>query len=115
MTGAPLEVEIDELTLHGFDPRHGGAIGEALRAGIAEALAGWRPDPGSGSGEGSGAAGFSGFSDEGTAALNAGAVRVPAGAPAAQVGRAVGARVARALRDSQGSEAAGTAEGGVRA
>jgi hypothetical protein len=84
MSEAPLEVEIDELTLHGFDPRDGGAIGEAVRGEIAEALSGWRPAR----------------QGAGSAAIDAGAVRVPASAAPRQVGRAVGARVARALRET---------------
>jgi hypothetical protein len=95
MSEAPLEVEIDELTLHGFDPRHGGAIGESLQNELAEALSGWQPTRADG---------------ESTAAIDAGAVRVPAGAAPGHVGRAVGARVARALRDADEEEAAAEGE-----
>jgi hypothetical protein len=83
-----IEVSIDELTVHGLDPRHGAAFVAALRGEIEGALSGWRP---------------SGV--RGRDALNLGAVTVPTGAAPAQVGRAVGARIARELRDADGTVA----------
>jgi hypothetical protein len=77
-----IEVSIDELTVHGLDPRGGAAFLDALRGELAGALSGWRPS-----------------GTRGRDALDLGAVTIPTGAAPAQVGRAVGARIARALRD----------------
>lgn len=93
MTG--IEVEIDELALHGFDPRQARAFTDAVQREIAGALAGWQPAAGAGAGGG----------PEAIATLDAGTVHVPAGAAPAQIGRSVGARVARALTDSHGNGA----------
>jgi hypothetical protein len=38
-----IEVVIDELILHGIDPRHGHAVAAGLRSELAVALADWRP------------------------------------------------------------------------
>lgn len=93
MTGVPIEVSIDELTVRGLDPGHGSAFVSALRAELADALAGWRP---------------AATANSGRDVLDLGAVPVAHRAAPAQVGRAVGARIARALRDgdlSVGQEA----------
>jgi hypothetical protein len=95
MTG--IEVEIDELALHGFDPRQARAFTDAVQREIAGALAGWQPAAAIGTGAGDGG--------EAIATLDAGTVHVPAGAAPAQIGRSVGARVARALTDSHGNGA----------
>ena len=48
MTGAGprVEVVIDELVLHGFDPARGAAVAETLAAELAAGLEGWRPGAG---------------------------------------------------------------------
>jgi hypothetical protein len=78
-----IEVTIDELTVHGLDPRGGAAFLDALRGELEGALAGWRP-----------------ARTRGRDALDLGTVTVPIGAAPAHVGHAVGARIARALRDA---------------
>jgi uncharacterized protein YfaP (DUF2135 family) len=45
-TGPRVEVVIDELVLHGFDPARGAAVAEALAAELAAGLEGWRPGTG---------------------------------------------------------------------
>jgi hypothetical protein len=82
MSGPPIEVSIDELTVQGLDPRHGPAFVSALRTELADRLAGWRPDAAAA-----------------RDLLDLGAVPVPRGAAPAHAGRAVAARIARALRD----------------
>lgn len=88
----PIEVSIDELTLHGFDPRSGGAFVDALRAELSDVLAGWQPS-----------------ASVAREALELGAVHVASGTPAGQAGRAVGGRIGRAMRaetDAPASEQA---------
>jgi hypothetical protein len=94
VTGPPIEISIDELTLHGLDPRHGGVFVDALRTELAAALTGWRPaTPGGSVRE----------------RLDLGELAIPRGAAPAQVGRAVGAGIARALRESHARPTPGTA------
>jgi hypothetical protein len=90
VTGVPIEVSIDELTVRGLDPHQGSAFVSALRAELTGALAGWRP----------GATANSGLD-----VLDLGTVPVAPGAAPAQAGRAVGARVADALRSGDIADA----------
>jgi hypothetical protein len=75
-----IEVAIDELVLHGFDPRHRQWIAEAVQAELAAALEGWSP-----------AAGAS------VDQVEAGSFTVPAAAPPAVVGRGVARQIGQVL------------------
>jgi hypothetical protein len=96
-----IEVVIDELVLHGFDPRHRERIADAVRAELAAALEGWSPAAG-----------------DSLARIDAGSFTVPAAAPPAIVGRGAARRVGQILHrgpDGRAREAeprpAGTPEG----
>jgi hypothetical protein len=96
-----IEVVIDELVLHGFDPRHRDRIADAVRAELAVALEGW-----------SLAAGDS------VTSIDAGSFTVPAAALPAVVGRAAGRQVGQILHRETARRAreaephrAGTPEG----
>ena len=75
-----IEVVIDELVLHGFDPRHRERIADAVRAELAAVLEGWSPAAG-----------------DGVARVDAGSFTVPAGAPPAVVGRGAARQVGQIL------------------
>jgi hypothetical protein len=98
-----IEVTIDELVLHGFEPRHRERIAEAVRSELAEALAGWNPTTGA---------------DD--AHLDGGSFSVPADASPAAVGRGVARQVAQRLpgggrsasSQSVGSQSGGSQSGG---
>jgi hypothetical protein len=75
-----IEVEIDELVLHGFPASQRRAIADAVQAELVTALAGWGPRAGH------------------AARLDGGSFTVPATARPADVGRGVGGQVGRALR-----------------
>lgn len=75
-----LEVVIDELVLHGFDPRHRDRIADAARAELAAVLAGWQP-----------AAGGSAVQ------LEAGSFSLLPAAPPAAVGRGVARQIGQLL------------------
>jgi len=78
--GLRIEVAIDELVLHGFDPRHRAQIAEAVATELAASIQGWRPRAGL------------------TAArLDGGSFDVPGGAPPAAVGRSVARQVRQVL------------------
>lgn len=88
---ARVEVEIDELVIDGLTPAEGNAVAVALRDELARRLVAWRP------------------ATVALEHLDAGELRVAAGARAGSVGGAIGRKLAAAL-------AAGTAapvHGGV--
>jgi hypothetical protein len=96
-----IELIVDELVLHGFDPRHGARIADAVRVELAAALEGWSPD-----------AGVS------LARVDAGSFTIPTAAPPPVVGRGAARKVGQILHrgtDPRASEAtprrAGTPEG----
>jgi hypothetical protein len=80
-----IEVIIDELVLHGFDPRHRERIADAVRAELALVLESWSPDAG-----------------DGVARVDAGSFTVPAGAPPAVVGRGAARQVGQILHRGVG-------------
>ncbi len=85
MTGRArhVEVVIDELVLHGFDPRHRERIAEAVRAELAATLQGW-----------------SGVEESSVARVDAGSFTVPAAAPPDAVGRRTARLVSQVLQGS---------------
>ena len=83
-----IEVVIDELVLHGFDPRHGERIADAVRVELAAALEGWSP-----------------AAADGAARIDAGSFTVPAGAPPAVVGRGTARQVGQILHPATGGGA----------
>jgi hypothetical protein len=94
-----LEVAIDELVLHGFDPRQRGAIAAALRTELAAALQGW-----------SLAAGTR------VTHLEAGSFTMPAAAPPGVVGRGVARQISQLLHGpiSATTQQAGARQASVR-
>lgn len=87
MTGRArrVEVVIDELVLHGFDPRHRDRIAEAVRAEMAATLDGWSRAEGASA-----------------VRIDAGAFTVPPAAPPAAVGRGAARLVGQVLRGGGG-------------
>ncbi len=83
-----IEVTIDELVLHGFDPRHRERIADAVRAELATALEGWTL-----------AAGAS------AARIDAGSFTLPAAAPPAAVGRGTARQVGQILHRGMRADA----------
>lgn len=75
-----IEVAIDELVLHGFDPRHRERIAGAVRAELAAMLEGWSPATG-----------------DSVDRIDAGSFTVPAGAPPAVVGRGAAWQIGQVL------------------
>jgi hypothetical protein len=89
----PIEVVIDEMTLHGFEHRHGERIASAFRGELAAALTGWQPG--------------------GPRGID----RIDAGSfvqPRPTVPEAVGKAVARHVRHALDSGRMPTAEPGIR-
>ena len=71
-----IEVEIDELVLHGFHGSDRRTVAAALEAELARSLSGWRPDR-----------------SRTMAHVDAGAFDLRAGAPASSVGQAVASQI----------------------
>jgi hypothetical protein len=77
-----IEVEIDELVLHGFPASQRRAIADAVQAELVTALAGWDP------------------TGDHAARLDGGSFTVASTAQPTEVGRGVGGQVGRALRSA---------------
>jgi hypothetical protein len=92
MSEGNVEIVIDSLVLHGFQPGQRDAIANSLRTELAARLAGWAPQS---SGE--------------VTHLDGGAFTVSAAAPPHVVGRQVAGRVSHALTEQTGSGPTGGA------
>jgi hypothetical protein len=75
-----MEMAIDELVLHGFDPHQRAAIGDAVHRELVKALAGWQPDR-----------------SATVTHVDGGSFSVPAGAPVPVIGRTIAEQILRAL------------------
>jgi hypothetical protein len=84
-----VEVVIEELVLHGFEPGHRDAIADALRRELATQLVGWRP-----------------AAPSGIAHLDGGSFAVAAGTAPAVVGRDAGRELGRAVTAAAPAEPA---------
>ena len=80
MTGRQIQVDIDELVLHGFDRRDRHAIADAVRSELAASLVDWQPSEG-----------------RTDAYLDAGSFALPAGSLPAGVGRGVATQIRQAM------------------
>jgi hypothetical protein len=85
-----IEVTIDELVLHGFDPRHRERIADAVRSELAAALEGWSPAAGNSADR-----------------VDAGSFTVPAGALPVVVGRSAARQVGQILQRGTAGGASG--------